>query len=395
MMASRLSRGAILKCAYQAPTTRSLASFHMPRVIERRDGEEGPGGRNSNAGIKVAVFGAGSFLGRYVCGNLGTNGVLTYMGNRGDEFELRHLKPMFDLGRSRFVFYDSRDRDSMAEVIADADVVINLIGKHYETQALSNKEKFPYFELKTNFTVEQANVDIPRTIAELCKEMQIDNLIHVSAFGASPDSNSEWSRTKYAGEMAVKEVFPWATIIRPTPLFGSEDRLLNWYALVASGRMPFLPFVEDGAALTQPVYVDDVATTITRVVDDPESFEGKVVDCFGPQDFTHKELAEFVYDITGQTPTKMNLPKDWVKMMAKGYEMLPRPIFTQDQVELWAEDCVPTMTPDEYSKQENFLTMENLGIKKTPIEKVAFNYLHRWRVGGHFMLTGGYHAEVK
>lgn len=75
----------------------------------------------------------------------------------------------------------------MAEVIADADIVINLIGKHYETRALANKDKFPFFEMKTNFTLEQANVDIPRTVAELCTEMQIDNLIHVSALGASPD----------------------------------------------------------------------------------------------------------------------------------------------------------------------------------------------------------------
>jgi len=44
----------------------------LERIIERRDGEIGTGGRNSNAGVKVAVFGASSFLGRYVCGNLGT-----------------------------------------------------------------------------------------------------------------------------------------------------------------------------------------------------------------------------------------------------------------------------------------------------------------------------------
>jgi len=35
--------------------------------------------------------------------------------------------------------------------------------------------------------------------------------------------------------------------------------------------------------------------------------------------------------------------------------------------------------------------MENLGVKATPIEKVAFKYLHRFRRGGHFILAGGYH----
>ena len=325
----------------------------------------------------------------------GTNGVLAYIGNRGDEFELRHLRPMFDLGRTRFTFYSSKDRESMAEVIADADIVINLIGKHYETKALANSDKFPYFKMKTNFTLEQANIEIPRTVAELCTEMQIDNLIHVSAMAASPDSNSEWARTKFAGEMAVKEAYPWATIIRPSQLFGHEDRLLNWYANAAEGSLPFVPFIDSGEALTQPVYVDDVATVISRIVDDPEQFEGKTVDCFGAQDFTHKELAEFVYDITSQSPTKLDLPKDMVKLMAKGTELFPYPFLTQDMVELWSEDCVPTKTAEEYEKDGKVMTMENLGVKQTPIEKVAFNYLHRFRSGGHFVLTTGYHTEIK
>jgi len=396
MMTSRLSKLALSR--FQPSTfqlsSRSVSQI-LPRVTERRDEEAGSGGRNSNAGVKVAVFGASSFLGRYLCGNLGTNGVLAYIGNRGDEFELRHLRPLFDLGRTRFTFYSSKDRDSMAEVIADADIVINLIGKHYETKALANTEKFPYYKMKTNFTLEQANVDIPRTVAELCTEMQIDNLIHVSAMAASPDSNCEWSRTKFAGEMAVKEAFPWATIIRPTQLFGAEDRLLNWYANAAAGSLPFVPFIDNGKALTQPVYVDDVANVIARIVDAPEKFEGKTVDCFGSQDFTHKELAEFVYDITSQFPTKIDLPKVLVKAMARGTELVPYPILTQDMVELWSEDCVPSMTSKEYKDEANIMTMENLGIKQTPIEKVAFNYLHRFRSGGHFVLTGSYHNEVK
>lgn len=394
MITTRLSKVTLSKCV-SSHLQRSSRGMAVSRILERRDGETGSGGRNSNAGVKVAVFGASSFLGRYVCGNLGTNGVLAYLGNRGDEFELRHLRPMFDLGRSRFVFYSSKDRDSMAEVIADADIVINLIGKHYETRALANKDKFPFFEMKTNFTLEQANVDIPRTVAELCTEMQIDNLIHVSALGASPDSSCEWSRTKHAGEMAVKEAYPWATIIRPAHIFGSEDRFLNWYANAAAGSLPFVPFVDGGEALTQPVYVDDVASIITRVVDEPEKYEGKTIDCFGPQDFTQKELAEFVYDITSQFPRKLDLPKAMVKTMAKGFEQLPYPILTQDMVEHMAEDVVPSMTPEEYAKQENVLTMEDLGIKKTPIEKIAFNYLHRFRAGGHFILAHGYHDSVK
>jgi hypothetical protein len=32
-----------------------------------------------------------------------------------------------------------------------------------------------------------------------------------------------------------------------------------------------------------------------------------------------------------------------------------------------------------------------VGVKANPIEKEAFNYLHRFREGGHFIDAKGYH----
>jgi NADH dehydrogenase (ubiquinone) 1 alpha subcomplex subunit 9 len=50
---------------------------------------------------------------------------------------------MFDLGHTRFVYYSARDVDSMREVIADADIVINMISKNYEShQPIHAKELF-------------------------------------------------------------------------------------------------------------------------------------------------------------------------------------------------------------------------------------------------------------
>lgn len=50
---------------------------------------------------------------------------------------------------------------------------------------------------------------------------------------------------QFAGELAVKEAFPEATIVRPAKLFGNNDRLLTWIALMATrtGRVPLVSFV--------------------------------------------------------------------------------------------------------------------------------------------------------
>ena len=323
----------------------------------------------------------------------GTNGFMTSIGNRGDDLEMRFLKPMFELGRSRFVFYSPRDRDSIAEVIADSDVVINMTGKYYETKHLIEKKGFPYVDYAYNYTFQEANVDIPKTIAELCTEMQVDNLIHVSSINASPDSNSVWAQTKYEGEMAVREAFPWATIVRPSQLFGVEDRLLSWFATTAA-RLPAVPLFEGGHALTQPVYAVNVADAIQKIVDAPEKFEGRTVDCFGPQDYSYKELAAFVYDITQQDPRIVDLPRETAKSMARGFNLMGNPILTPDMVELWSEDFIPSKTQEEYDAQPTktkIFTLKDLGIDAIPMEKIAFNYLHRFREGGHFSLEKGYH----
>ena len=52
------------------PATRAFSS-ELPRITERRPNESGRGGRASDAGVKVALFGATGFLGRYVSSGLG------------------------------------------------------------------------------------------------------------------------------------------------------------------------------------------------------------------------------------------------------------------------------------------------------------------------------------
>jgi NADH dehydrogenase (ubiquinone) 1 alpha subcomplex subunit 9 len=281
----------------------------------------------------------------------------------------------------------------MADIIADADIVINLIGKYYDTKALEDTNTFPFLNYKVSTSIWEANVEVPKMIAELCTELQVDNLIHVSSAAAHADSSSEWARSKAEGEKEVLNAYPWATIVRPTQLFGHEDKLLNWYAKMAE-RFPIIPLVDGGHSLTQPVYVDDVARTINRIVDDPEQFEGRRVDCFGPQDYSYAELAKFVYDITEQEPTLSDVPAEVVKYGANVMQYEGNPMMTPDMVNLMTEDYLPVMTAEKYAAQKQankVFTMKDLGVEATPIEKIAFKYLYRFRKGGHFILESGYH----
>lgn len=370
-----------------------IPDLFLPRITEKRLNEAGPGGRSSNAGIKVAIFGATGFIGKHLCHNLGHNGAYAYIGNRGDDVDIRDMKPMFDLGHTRFVYYNARDIESMKDVIGDADVVINLTSKTHDTGQPVQTSKFPFIGWQTNYSIEDVNVGIAKTIAELCVEMQVDNLIHVSAAGVSEDHPSEWARTKYRGEQMVREIYPWVTIVRPTQLFGTEDKFLHYFANMQK-MYGVVPVCGDGSKLTQPVWAVDVAKTISRITDAPEKFEGRTVDCFGPSDYTYEELGKFVLDLIEQDKKILHVPEKYYLMMAKALGYQSFVTMNEDMAKLWSRDMLPAMTAEEYRNQPEegkIITMEDLGITATPIEKEAFSYLHRFRTAGHFGRVDGYH----
>ena len=98
------------------------------------------------------------------------------------------------------------------------------------------------------------------------KEKNILRLIHVSALGADKDSKSFSSRSKAEGEDAILSNFPKATVLRPSLIFGTEDKFFNRFASMAR-YMPILPifgssFSNIGKTLFQPVYVKDVVRAV-------------------------------------------------------------------------------------------------------------------------------------
>lgn len=133
-----------------------------------------------------------------------------YVPFRGCELEIRHLKPMFDLGQLGLMPFSPRDRESIYEAVKKSDVVINLIGKHYETKHIVPTRRADGSLSRVNYDFEEVNVTIPRILAEISKEAGVESFIHVSALSADPESKSKWSRTKYQGELAVREAFPEA-----------------------------------------------------------------------------------------------------------------------------------------------------------------------------------------
>ncbi|XP_011647133.1 NADH dehydrogenase [ubiquinone] 1 alpha subcomplex subunit 9, mitochondrial [Pogonomyrmex barbatus] len=265
----------------------------QPRVIENPTTaslKRGTGGRSSFNGLVCTLFGATGFVGRYVCNRLGKIGTQLIIPYRGDTYNCLPLKLCGDLGQILFHPFHLRDEESIRKCIKYSNVVINLIGRDWETK---------------NFTFHEVHVEGARRLARLCKEANVKHFIHVSALNVGDDieshvlnGGSQFLHTKWQGECAVREEFPEATIIRPSDIWGQEDRYLTVYSHILRRHFKKIPLWEKGEKTEkQPVAVYDVAGGIAAIARNPKNTIGKTYQFVGPNRYKLSELIDWFHRI--------------------------------------------------------------------------------------------------
>jgi len=307
----------------------------------------------------VTVFGATGFLGRYVVSRLGAMGCRVVVPYRGCEYNIRHMKSMGDLGAINCFEMSIRSVEEIETAVAGSNVVINLLGKHLETS------RWSFQDIHTSF---------PAALGTICAEQGVDRLVHVSALGASVSNASAWARSKAVGEENVQDAFPAATILRPAPIYGDEDRLLNRIAKL-SRAFPVYPLV-DGNAKQSPVFADDVAKAVVEAALNP-ACAGQTYSLCGPKSYSNKELTDFVFKMIGDDSNAVVLPRNVGMALAFGIQQLPDAWMTTDGLKMQSTDT--TMPKDAPGLAE-------LGVTDpSPIEDVAERYLLRFKKQSHFV----------
>ncbi|KAL0883801.1 hypothetical protein ABMA27_015891 [Loxostege sticticalis] len=271
--------------------------------------KRGTGGRSSFNGIVATVFGCTGFVGRYVCNKLGKTGTQMVLPYRCDFYDAQRLKVCGDLGQVLFTPFDLRDEESIAKAVRYSNVVINLVGRDYETK---------------NFKFKDVHVDGARRLARICREMGVERFIHLSYLNASSNPKplvlskpSMFKISKYEGEQAVKEEFPTATIIRASDIYGSEDRFLRAFASQWRVHGQLLPLYKNGmATIKQPVYVSDVAQGIVNAARDPDT-RCQVYQAVGPDRYLLADMVDWFFKL-------MRKDENWGY---RRYDMKYDPIF--------------------------------------------------------------------
>lgn len=309
----------------------------------------------------VTVFGGSGFIGRHTVRALAKRGWRIRVAVRRPDLA-GHVQPLGAVGQIMPVQANLRYRWSVDRAVEGADAVVNLVGIMNETgrQTFGSVQTFG-----------------ARAVAEAARAAGIKTVIHQSAIGADANSASIYARTKAEGEAAVFETVPEAIVLRPSIVFGPEDKFFNRFADMAR-FMPVLPLIGGGTTKLQPVFVGDVAEAIARAVDGSVA-KGKVYELGGPEVKTFRELMELLLTEIERPRGFVSLPWSLARFQASILQLLPKPMLTVDQVRLLEQDNVVSVSAEAFG-----LTLAGMGITPTSLSAVLPSYLVRFKPHGQF-----------
>lgn len=307
---------------------------------------------------RITVFGGSGFIGRCVVQALlreMPQAVITIPTR--DPEQAKHCKPAGNVGQVTLLPASIHREEDVARAVAGANIVINLCGILYEKG-------------RSRFT--RVHTDAAERIAKAAKAAGVEKLIHISALGVDKSPYSAYARSKFAGEKAVTEAFPKATILRPGVVFGPGDNFFNQFARMAR-LSPVMPLIGGGHTRFQPVYVGDVANAVLAACRSSES-AGKTYELAGPDVVSFREILEFICRETGHHRPFITLPFTIASMMGFFGQFLPRPPLTEDQVRLLKQDNILAKNAKN--------NLEALGITPRSLYIVVPEYLAQYRAGG-------------
>ena len=304
----------------------------------------------------VGIFGAGGFLGKHLMRQLTKLDYRVKVATRNPYLK-GYLKPLGNPGQIELFKTNIFNPKDVKQVLKNCDLTINLVGILYETK----KQKF-----------NQIHAQFPNLLSELCNELGVKKLVHVSALGVKEGHPSQYMQSKLQGEKNIQDTFEQSVILRPSVIFGPEDKFFNTFATLAQFS-PVLPLIGGGNTVFEPIYVGDVAEAIVKSL--KLNNAKPIIYELGGENYSFKELMQILLSKIGKKRFLMPIPFGMAKFQSYFLQMLPTPLLTPDQVTMLRYDNVVS---GEYK------TLKNLKIKPTTIQSILPKYIYRFRSGGEF-----------
>lgn len=270
---------------------------------------------------KLLVLGGTGFVGRALCErwvrHAGGSAAITVPTRSLQQGQALQMLPGVELVRA-----DVLDEQQLTRLVAGQDAVVNLVARLHGREA----------------EFQRLHVELPRRLAQACRQAGVRRLVHVSALGADAAGPSMYLRSKAGGEAALQQAGLELTLLRPSVIFGADDRFINLFARLQA-LFPVLP-LGGARARFQPVWVCDVAEAIVQSLARREAI-GQVYECTGPSIYTLAELVRLAGRWSGHPRPIVALPDALARLQATLMQLLPgEPLISRDNLDSMRVDSV-------------------------------------------------------
>ena len=279
--------------------------------------------------MKVAVFGATGFVGRYLVDALLGDGHELAILVRPDS-----LDKLPRANECRVTFGDLQSAAAIEAVVEDADAVIYNVGILEEDR-------------RAGATFEELQYQAVCRVIEAAKAAGVDRFILISANGVKIDG-TPYQQTKLRAELELTASGLDYTIFRPSVIFGDPRGAMEFATQLARDMVrPPLPAVAffngwvpgRNDVRMSPVHVQDVAAAVARSLQGDDAL-GQVIEMGGPEDLAWSEIVRRIAAATGRNKFMIPMPIGLMKLAALLFGWIPGFPVTHDQLTMLAENNV-------------------------------------------------------
>lgn len=299
---------------------------------------------------RVLVDGASGYLGNHVVAALLNRGLIVHALVR-PQIAPSDLEFLQESGAQVFAAdlesfqgdLSTAQRSKLEEAFSGVTHAVHLIG----SIAPGKGEKFS-----------QLHQDQSRAFASWCVRARdvggFSRAAMVTALGADKNAASEYLRSKREGELALlAELEPAhiaSSIFRPSLIVGRsagrrDSKLIKRYRELARTR-PFVPLINGGRNLVQPVFVADLAEAIVERLcqqssDGTSSVNSETFEIGGAQPLSMKEVVQALMTALNIKKSFVDIPQPLALAAAKLMQRLQEvPLLSVDQVRMTGFDNV-------------------------------------------------------
>ena len=305
------------------------------------------------------IFGGSGQIGSFLIRKLTKNNLRVTVVTRNIHQRGLKIKTQANAGYIDIVEANIFEEKKIEKLFIEADYCVNLIGILYEK--------------KRGNTFKNIHTIFPALIAKLCKKYNLKHFVHVSALGINEAVDSKYAISKLEGEKNILDNFSRSTILRPSVVFSNSDNFGTQFMTLLN-RLPFFPLYYSGKTKFMPIHCSDLTNIIYHVIS--EESESQIVECVGPETLTFKEILETLLNLINKKRLLLPFPLPIARLSAKFFQLLPKPLLTEDQLRLLRYDNIPS---------GKYKTNADIGLpSKLYFKDEVKKYSHMWRDGGEF-----------